>query len=165
MPPVVVAIEIKTPRPGSDEGLQSVVNRWEAVEQRQSIHSAIEELGGRRNSVSTESANTITLRRLDRIVIDKIIIGLHTIQFGRVIVLTFTDGSLEYRDRASFEQLYTAESLNKVMTLRQAGWSFADSGSCKTNMKRMRNIHALTGTNRFGSCTLAHAVLYGRTRR
>ncbi|KAH6997931.1 mediator complex, subunit Med16 [Ilyonectria sp. MPI-CAGE-AT-0026] len=131
VPPMVVAIRSRAPSDGSYQTAQSILDRWEAVEQRQNLHPAFEQLGNRRNSISSEVPNGMQLRKIDPIIINKVVIGFHSINFGKVLVLAFADGSVEHRDRFTFEELYTTEDTTKVMNLRQVGWSFADEGPCQ----------------------------------
>lgn len=131
VPPMVVAIRSRAPSDGSYQTAQSILDRWEAVEQRQNLHPAFEQLGNRRNSISSEVPNGMQLRKIDPIIINKVVIGFHSINFGKVLVLAFADGSVEHRDRFTFEELYTTEDTTKVMSLRQVGWAFADEGPCQ----------------------------------
>ncbi|PHH87861.1 hypothetical protein CDD83_8302 [Cordyceps sp. RAO-2017] len=116
---------------GSYQTAQSILDRWEAVEERQALHSAFEQLGSRRNSISSDLPNATVLRKLESIVINKVVIGFQAIQFGKVLLLTMSDGSVEYRDRFTFDELYATEDLSKVMNLRQVGWTFSDDGPCQ----------------------------------
>lgn len=131
VPPMVVAIRSRAPNEGSFQMAQSIIDRWEAVEQRQGLHSAFEQLGHRRNSVSSELPNVTQLRKVDSVVINKVVIAFNSINFGKVLVLVFADGSVEYRDRFTFAELYTTEETTRVMNLRQVGWTFADEGPCE----------------------------------
>lgn len=131
VPPVIVTIRSRTAAEGSFQTAQSILDRWEVVEDRQTLPSAFEQLGNRRNSISLDLPNVTVLRKLEPILINKIVIGLQTIQFGKMLLLTMSDGTVEYRDRYSFEEMFTAEDLTRVMNLRQVGWTFADSGPCQ----------------------------------
>ncbi|KAM0225824.1 hypothetical protein ACHAQD_000783 [Fusarium lateritium] len=130
-PPMVVAVRSRTPNEGSYQVVQSVIDRWEAVEQKQNLPSAYEQLGSRRNSISSELPATMQLHKAAPVTANKVVIALHTTNFGKFLVLAFADGTVEYRDRLTFEELYTAQDLNKVMNLRQIGWTFADEGPCQ----------------------------------
>ncbi|KAG5912891.1 hypothetical protein E4U53_005107 [Claviceps sorghi] len=130
-PPVVLTVRSRAAGDGNFQAAQSVLQRWEAVESKQTLDPAFEQLGNRRNSISSEPASIIELRKLDPVVINKVVVGLQVIHFGRTLLLTMTDGSLEYRDRFTFEEAYASQDLGEVMTLRQAGWSFSDYGLCK----------------------------------
>lgn len=131
-PAVVLALTCSLPPQGSFQDGQSIIERWEAIEQRQSIASAFEQLGNRRNSVSTPDMPTVTkLRRLEPITFDKTIIRLQTMHFGKTVILNFADGTVEYRDRFTFEEIYSEENLNQIMHLRQVGWNFSSADSCK----------------------------------
>ncbi|KAI5466333.1 mediator complex, subunit Med16 [Mariannaea sp. PMI_226] len=129
--PVVVSIRSRAATEGSYQMAQSIIDRWEAVEQKQNLHSAFEQLGNRRNSISSDMPNTMQLRKISSIIIHKVVIGFQVMNFGKVLILSFADGSVEYRDRFTFEELYTTEDTTKVASLRQVGWTFADEGPCQ----------------------------------
>ncbi|KAM0564218.1 hypothetical protein ACHAPJ_000428 [Fusarium lateritium] len=129
--PMVVTVRSRTPNEGSYQVGQSVVDRWEAVEQRQNLQSAYEQLGSRRNSVSSELPAVTQLHKIASVTANKVVVAFHTTSFGKILVLAFADGTVEYRDRLTFEELYTNQELNKVMNLRQIGWTFADEGPCQ----------------------------------
>ncbi|KAG6288143.1 hypothetical protein E4U09_005736 [Claviceps aff. purpurea] len=119
-------------RAASDSGFQlaqSILDRWEVVETRHSLDPAFEEMG-RSNGVPSEPPSSIRLRRLDPVVIHKVVIGVQVIYFGKTLLLTMSDGSMEYRDRFTFEEAYANQDLTDIMSLRQAGWSFSDTGLC-----------------------------------
>lgn len=130
-PPVIVAVRSRAPNDGSYQTAETILDRWEAVEQRQNLPPAFAQLGTRRNSVPSELPTTTSLRKLQPVIIDKVLVGFQTVQFGKFLLLTFADGTVEYRDRFTFEEVYTAEDTDKVMNLRQVGWTFMDNGPCK----------------------------------
>lgn len=132
VPPTIVAIRTRSPTPGSYQVAQTVIDRWEAVsEPRQNLHPAFEQLGHRRNSDATEQTAPTRLRKLEPIILNKMVISFQPIQFGKVLVLTMADGTVEYRDRYTFEELYATEDTDKVMNLRQVGWAFGGEGPCQ----------------------------------
>ncbi|KND89513.1 Mediator of RNA polymerase II transcription subunit 16 [Tolypocladium ophioglossoides CBS 100239] len=131
VPPMIVTVRSRVPTEGSYQAAQSILDRWEAVEKRQNLHPAFDQLGNRRNSVSSELPNAMRLRKLDPIVIDKAVVGFQAIQFGKVLVLAMSDGTVEYRDRFTFDEVYAAEDLTKVMNLREVGWAYTDDGPCQ----------------------------------
>jgi len=130
IPPVIITVRSRASADGSYGTAQSIIDRWEVVEQRQNLHSAFEQLGGRRNSVSSDIPSSTKLKKLDSVVINKVVIGFQAIQFNKVMLLTMSDGSVEFRDRVTFEEVYAGEDLNKIMNLRQVGWAFTDNGPC-----------------------------------
>ncbi|KAF4984834.1 hypothetical protein FZEAL_62 [Fusarium zealandicum] len=130
-PPMLVAVRSRTPNEGPYQMAQSVLDRWEAVEERQSLQPAFEQLGSRRNSVSSELPAVTQLQKTASIVINKVVIAFHTINFGKVLVFAYADGTVEHRDRFTFEELYTSQETTKIMNLRQVGWTFADEGPCQ----------------------------------
>ncbi|KAL7786186.1 mediator complex, subunit Med16 [Trichoderma ceciliae] len=131
-PPMIVAIRTRAPANGSYQVAQTVIDRWEAVvEPRHNLHLAFEQLGSRRNSDAPEQTAHTRLRKLEPIIINKVLISFQTIQFGKVLVCTMADGTIEYRDRYTFEEIYATENTSKVMTLRQVGWTFGEDGPCQ----------------------------------
>ncbi|RFU79222.1 mediator of rna polymerase ii transcription subunit 16 [Trichoderma arundinaceum] len=132
IPPMIVAIRTRAPANGSYQVAQTIIDRWEAVvEPRQNLHPAFEQLGNRRNSDTPEQTSHTRLRKLEPIVINKVLISFQSIQFGKVLVLTMADGTVEYRERFTFEEIYATEDLAKVMSLRQVGWTFGEEGPCQ----------------------------------
>jgi mediator of RNA polymerase II transcription subunit 16 len=131
VPPMILSVRSRSPGQGSFEMAQSIIDRWEAVEEKQELHRAFEQLGSRRNSMASELPKAVKLRQLEPIVINKVCIGFQTMQFGKVLILTFADGTMEYRDRFTFEELWAAEDTNKISNLRQVGWTYTDTGPCE----------------------------------
>ncbi|UKZ66623.1 uncharacterized protein TrAtP1_007795 [Trichoderma atroviride] len=132
VPPTIVAIRTRSPTPGSYQVAQTVIDRWEAVSSpQQNLHQAFEQLGSRRNSDATEQTAPTRLRKLEPIILNKMVISFQSTQFGKVLILTMTDGTVEYRDRYTFEEIYTTEDSDKVMNLRQVGWAFSGEGPCQ----------------------------------
>lgn len=130
VPPMIVAIRSRATAEGSFQTAQSVLDRWAAVEERQGLHTAFQQLWSRRNSISSDLPNATGLRKLESIFINKVVVGFQVIQLGKVLLLTMSDGTVEYRDRFSFEELYVTGDLTKVMSLRQVGWNFPEDGPC-----------------------------------
>ncbi|RDA96051.1 hypothetical protein CP533_5827 [Ophiocordyceps camponoti-saundersi (nom. inval.)] len=131
VPPVIVTIRSRAATEGSFETALSILDRWEAVDERQAVPAAFEQLGNRRHSVSSDLPNLTRLRKLEPIIINKVVIGFQTIQFGKILLITMSDGTVEYRDRYSFEEVFNTEDLTRVMNLRQVGWTFADNVPCQ----------------------------------
>lgn len=130
-PPLVIAVRSRPQTPESFSASQTVLDRWEAVEQqRHPLHSAFEQLGNRRNSVSSESTPGLCLRPLEATILSKTIIGVQSAQFGKLIILIMSDGTVEYRDRFTFQELFINQDTSTLLNLRQVGWTFADDGSC-----------------------------------
>jgi mediator of RNA polymerase II transcription subunit 16 len=135
-PPLILGLRSRAPGGENFQMAQTVIDRWECVEQRQNLQIAFEQIGSRRNSVSTELPVSNRLKRLDPVVINKVAVGCHPFHFGKVLVLTMADGSVEYRDRFTFEELWAAEDTDKVMNLKQVGWTFSEDGPCKSHLVR-----------------------------
>ena len=140
-PAVIVGIEPQSTI--GDTPTHSIIHRWETVESRENLHSAFEQMG-HRNNASSDPSNETVLRKLDPIITSKVIVGMHTMHVGKTVVITFADGLVEYRDRFTFEEIWTTEDLDRVMHLKQVGWSFKDIGPCKHRFGFDGNLALLT---------------------
>ncbi|KAL0936566.1 mediator of rna polymerase ii transcription subunit 16 [Colletotrichum truncatum] len=131
-PLVILAVRTYLPTPNTPyQETQSIIDKWEVInDQPQSLHPAFEQLGSRRNSTGSAPTPTSRLKKYDPVVINKIIIGVQTLQYGRVICLAFSDGSVEYRDRFTMQEIYNDINLDRVMTLNQVGFTFQDDSPC-----------------------------------
>lgn len=132
VPPMILSVRSRASITGSFPVAQTTIDRWEAIEQRNGLHSAVEQLGNRRNGIAFDSSSGTRLQALEPIVIPKCVVGLQSSHFGKVIVMAFSDGTVEYRDRFTFHELYTEQDVTTISNLRQAGWNFTNDGICKT---------------------------------
>lgn len=128
--PMVISVRSRTPNDTSFPLVQSVVERWEAVEDKHGLQSALQQLANRRNSIPSEPPTTVQMVPLQPTIFDKCIIGVQTSQFGKVIILTFADGSVQYRDRETFQELYLTRETQSVSHLKQLGWIFPEDSQC-----------------------------------
>ncbi|RYP18890.1 hypothetical protein DL765_003678 [Monosporascus sp. GIB2] len=104
--------------------VQSILDRWELLmEQKETLHPAFEQLGSRRNSTGTAQPASIRLKKLDSIVVNKMVTGVSVISHGKVVCFTYSDGSVEHRDRLTMEELYTEVNLDRVSSILEAGFS------------------------------------------
>ncbi|KAM0626137.1 hypothetical protein ACHAPW_008456 [Verticillium nonalfalfae] len=112
--------------------MQSVIDRWEVGhEPSPALHPAFEQMGSRRNSsAGGNDKDPNRLKRLDPVFINKVIVGMQTIHFGKAVCIAFSDGSVEYRDRFTMQETYNELSLDRVMTLNQVGFTFAEGTPC-----------------------------------
>ncbi|KAH9903964.1 RNA polymerase II mediator complex subunit Sin4 [Xylariomycetidae sp. FL2044] len=108
-----------------NQEVQSIIDRWELIpDQPQTVHSAFEQLGTRRNSVgSTPQQPLATLKKLESIVVNKVVMGVHVVSHGKVVCLTYNDGSIEYRNRSTMAELYQDVNLNRVSSMLDAGFT------------------------------------------
>ena len=71
------------------------------------------------------------LRKLDSIVLPKIIISIHTMQLGRIICFAFSDGTVQYRDRFTMNEVYNELNLTSIMSPHQVGFQFTNETPCE----------------------------------
>jgi len=133
-PPLVLTVRSHVPTAGVafSQELQSIIDRWEVLtEQQQPLHSAFEQLG-LRGGPPPAAQPVARLRKLEPIVFNKVVVSLHTIQYGKVICIAFSDGTLHYRDRFTFNEIYHEIDVNRIMSLYQVGFRYPESAPCTT---------------------------------
>ena len=131
-PPLILAVRSYLPSPESPfQEVQSIIDRWQILtDQRQSIHPAFSALGVQRPAQDLQPVTR--LQKGEPIVFNKIVVGIQHVQFGKVVGIFFADGSVEYRDRITMEEIYNEENLDRVSNLQQVGFSFANPSPCKS---------------------------------
>lgn len=129
-PGLIIMVRSRISGEDSYQLAHSILDRWEIVEQARSMHPAFEQLGNRRSGVTSDLPSSHRLRKLEPMMVDKVIIKVQMIQCGKVVMLAFADGSVAYRDRWTLEEIYQTEDLSRVGNLRQAGWTFTGDGPC-----------------------------------
>ena len=63
--------------------------------------------------------------------INRILCSIQQISLGTVLVLTYSDGAIEFRDRTTMEVLPRDERMDQVSSLGQIGFDFPDTGNGK----------------------------------
>ncbi|KAL1843023.1 hypothetical protein VTJ49DRAFT_3337 [Mycothermus thermophilus] len=128
-PPVILMVRSCVPPDGSLYGqdCQTIIDRWEIInDQPQSLSPAFQQLG---TKPSTPPAMP-RLRRLDPIVLPKVVVTITTAMFGRIICLAFSDGTVQYRDRFTFDEVYHEQNTDAIMHPLQLGFRFPESTPC-----------------------------------
>ena len=127
---LAVRSHVPTPQTPYNVEYQSIIDRWEIVmDQPQQLHPAFEQRGPKAGTGSAPSPMT-RLRKCDSIVINKIIVSVETTHLGKIICLGFSDGTIQYRDRATMAEIYHEEHQNQVTILQQAGFLYEDDKPC-----------------------------------
>ena len=81
------------------------------------------------------------LRKLEPIIVPKIVISVSTMQQSKVVCFVFSDGTVQYRDRATMRELYNEPDLNNIMSLHQVGFQFTNDTPCKTGSDNDNSLY------------------------
>ncbi|KAI0160980.1 RNA polymerase II mediator complex subunit Sin4 [Hypoxylon sp. FL1284] len=130
---VILTVRSFIPEPNSPytHEVQSIIDRWEfQPEQPQAFHPAFEQLGARRNNDRPTPPNATKPKKLEPIVTHKIILGVHVVGSGKVICFTYYDGSVEYRDRFTMDELYREPTFDRINSVMDVGFSLTGEPSC-----------------------------------
>ncbi|KAI0543058.1 RNA polymerase II mediator complex subunit Sin4 [Xylaria digitata] len=132
-PIVVITVRSFVPEPNSpySQEVQSIIDRWELLtDQKQTVHPAFERLGARRNSVGSTPPATARLKKLDSVIVNKIVMGVNVLSFGKILSFYYNDGTVEYRDRFTMQELYREVNLDRMHSVLEAGFSQSGESSC-----------------------------------
>ncbi|OTB06539.1 hypothetical protein M426DRAFT_9670 [Hypoxylon sp. CI-4A] len=132
-PMIILTVRSFVPEQNSPyaQDTQSIIDRWELLsDQQQTVHSDIDQLGNRRNSVGSPPTNGSKLKKLDPVVVNKIVIGVNLVNFGKVLCFTYNDGSVEYRDRTTMDELHHDVNLDRIESVLDIGFSQSGEPSC-----------------------------------
>ncbi|CAJ2513288.1 Uu.00g014070.m01.CDS01 [Anthostomella pinea] len=132
-PMILLTVRTFVPEPNSPYGqeVQSIIDRWELLtDQKETPHAAFEQLGSRRNSMESAPPVGARLKKLDSTIVNKVVMGISVLSFGKVICLTYNDGSIEYRDRFSMNELYREVNLDQIYSILEAGFTQTGEPGC-----------------------------------
>jgi len=73
----------------------------------------------------------VYLKKLEGFTVNKIAVSMHAMNLGKVILFAYSDGSVDYRDRATMAETFTDNDLDRVWHLSQIGFSYAEDDPCK----------------------------------
>ena len=74
-----------------------------------------------------------SLVRLEEVFVDMTVISLNQMNLSTVLSFTYSNGAIEFRDRASMELIEADESFGKVSSLQQLGFSFPSDEPCQSS--------------------------------
>ncbi|KAI0128050.1 RNA polymerase II mediator complex subunit Sin4 [Hypoxylon sp. NC0597] len=132
-PVVVLTVRSIVPEPNSPyaQEAQSIIDRWELLsDQQQTVNSAFEQLGTRRHVVGSTAPNGNRLKKLDSVVVNKIVMTVNLVNFGKAICFAYSDGSVEYRDRFTMGELYRETNFDRINSILDIGFSQGGELSC-----------------------------------
>lgn len=136
-PPLVVVVREYVPSPSTvnySPEPQSIINRWELLMESppQPLHPAFEQLGFKpsQNTQQTGNQAHTRLHKLPPIIVNKLVISVQTLQHGRVVCFFFSDGTVQYRDRFTFEEVFSEPNPSRIVSLQHAGFQFTDPTPC-----------------------------------
>ena len=62
---------------------------------------------------------------------NKIVTGISLMSHGTVVCFTYSDGSVEFRDRFTMAELYTEVNMNRINSILEAGFTLRGEISCR----------------------------------
>lgn len=62
---------------------------------------------------------------------NKVVLGVNVLSFGRVLSFYYNDGSVEYRDRFTMHEMYREVNLDRMYSILEAGFNQGGEPSCE----------------------------------
>lgn len=127
-PAMVLAVRLHVPSVESHYNMEyeSIIDRWDVItDQAQQLHPAFEQRGSRAGPASSPSPLT-EVRKRDSIAIHKVIVSIESTLHGRLICIGFSDGTIQYRDRITMDELHHEGQQNQIQILQQAGFHYGE---------------------------------------
>ncbi|KAL2158527.1 hypothetical protein VTH06DRAFT_4294 [Thermothelomyces fergusii] len=131
-PPVVLTVRSYVPEDTSSfqQESQTIIDRWEILlDQPQALHPAFEQLASK-NGTASAPPTVARLRKLEPIVLSKVVVTVTTTQSGRVLCFAFSDGTVQYRNRFTMEEIYHEPDTESIMHPLQVGFQFTNDTPC-----------------------------------
>ena len=70
------------------------------------------------------------MKKLDGVTVNKVVIFVQAVALDRILCFAYSDGSFEYRDRASLAETFTEGGPDRFIHLSQIGFSYEDDEPC-----------------------------------
>ncbi|RKF72818.1 Mediator of RNA polymerase II transcription subunit 16 [Golovinomyces cichoracearum] len=133
VPATILAVKSYLPNSRSQYNyeVQSTFERWEVRDKQLILNPAFEQLGGLQNNAASQPGSITILKKLENITVNKIVVGLETMNQGRIIFLAYSDGSVEYRDRSQFLETFNDNDLSRIWHLSQIGYTYTEDEPCR----------------------------------
>ncbi|KAI9775375.1 MAG: mediator complex subunit [Candelina submexicana] len=110
----------------------SIVVRWELRSASRDLHSSFDQLISKKPADNTRFTTppSIALRRLDDVVLNDMVVSVHQVNASTVIAFALSAGSITFLDRASMKIIMPDENHEKVSSMPQSGFVFANDTHC-----------------------------------
>ncbi|KAI9840522.1 MAG: mediator complex subunit [Thelocarpon superellum] len=130
--PTIIAVFSHLPDPDAhDESAAfSTILRWELRELAQKLHGSFDQLTSKKNSASAAKKQSLHLVHIDGTRVDNVVLSVQQLTFSLIVALTYSDGTIEYRDRMTMKALTFDDDFQKVGSLAQVGFAFPAGEPC-----------------------------------
>jgi len=107
----------------------SVLARWSIVQQVTTLHESFKSLKNGSSKTSPPETSTM-LRRLNDIVVPKIILGAARCNFDTMLAFPTSDGSVDFRHLDDLELVLADDDNTKAASLPQVGFAYLPTDKC-----------------------------------
>ncbi|MCJ1266503.1 mediator complex subunit [Lobaria immixta] len=134
--PFALAVFSYVPDHSHDDSVReepfSILARWEFHGAKTKLHPSFEQLTSKRPNFSSpgELPSELSVKRSEDVVINRLLLSLQDVYLSTILVLTYGDGSIEFRDRTGVGVLPRDDIARQVSSMYQVGFDFSDMGTC-----------------------------------
>ncbi|MCJ1251659.1 mediator complex subunit [Trapelia coarctata] len=108
----------------------SIISRWELRSGKLALHSAFMSLTSKKASSPSTLKEETALRRLEDVRLDRIVVQIQLLSDNITLSIAYSDGSVEFRDRTTLQNLPLDDMPNKATSLPQIGFRFGIVEPC-----------------------------------
>lgn len=65
----------------------------------------------------------------------KIVVTVQTMHFSRVVCFAFSDGSVQYRDRFTMNEIYHEQNTDVIASPLHVGFRFVNDSPCELHLR------------------------------
>lgn len=70
------------------------------------------------------------MKKLESFTVNRILVSIHSMNLGQVIVFSYSDNTVEYRDRGTMMENFVDDNLDRIWHLAQIGFTYPDDEPC-----------------------------------
>jgi mediator of RNA polymerase II transcription subunit 16, fungi type len=78
----------------------------------------------------TALQNSTTLRKLEGVTVNKVVLHVQSVALDGILCFIYSDGSFEYRERATLAETFPEPGFDRITHISQAGFSYTDDEPC-----------------------------------
>ncbi|MCJ1321765.1 mediator complex subunit [Xylographa vitiligo] len=115
---------------GVREQSYTILSRWVMRNVESTLHTVFGSLTSKKSNSPVRIKESAALVRLQDVRIDHVAIDLQQILLSSTIAVAYSDGSVDFRDRFTMQNMAIDEEPDKTTSLIQVGFGFQDTDPC-----------------------------------
>ncbi|MCJ1479591.1 mediator complex subunit [Lambiella insularis] len=115
---------------GAREQAHTILSRWVYRNVESTLHTAFGSLTSKKSGPPVKLKEVTALVRLQDIRVENVAIDVQLINLNATVAISYSDGSVDLRDKTTLQHLSPDEGPDKITSLAQVGFSFQATETC-----------------------------------